>query len=132
MSTVRRWAADADLFRAAIGTKAVLRDAGEKLSLNVVGELEAEGIVEVVVAIANVARVGPGRLGVEGRAAGVAGSRLGVGGGEPGRRRMVVGSVVVVARLNGAQRNVGRETVALVWRNFERSGAVSQQRPPAV
>lgn len=35
---------------------------------------------------------------------------------------VVMGGVVVLARLDGAQRYVGRETAALVWRNFERSG----------
>ena len=42
------------------------------------------------------------------------------------------GRVGVLARLDGAQRNVGRETVALVWMNFGGSGPVLQRRPPAV
>ncbi len=133
MATVWRWTADADLFGATIGTLAMLGDGGEELGLNVAGELETDGVVEVVVAIANIARVGPGRLGVGGRAAGAAGSRSSVGGGgEPRRRLVMVGSDVVLARLDGAQRNVGRETAALVWMNFERLGPVSRQRPPAV
>lgn len=77
---MRRGRADADLFGAAIGTLAVLGDGGEELSLDVVGELEPDGVVEVVVAIANVAGVGPGRLGVGGRGADVAGDRAGIGG----------------------------------------------------
>lgn len=128
----RRGAVDADLFGAAGRALLALGDAGEQLVLDIVGELEPDGVVEVVVAIANVARVGPGRLGVGGRTAWVGGSRAMVGGLWEGRGLRMPGRVGVLARLDGAQRNVGRETAALVWMNFGGSGPVLQRRPPAV
>lgn len=136
MSAIGRGTSDADLFGGAVGSLTMLGNGSEELGLDIFGELEADGVVEVVVAIANVARVGPGRLRLGGRTAEMSVGRTGDGGGGEPRGRVAVvlgvGSVAIVSRLDGTQRDIGRETTAPVWKNFERSGPVSQQRPPAV
>lgn len=97
-------------------------DAVEELLLNVVGELEAEGVVLVALLLANVASVGPGRLGVGVGADGK--TRVVVGGVTAGGQQrslrvcvadvvavvVAVVAVVVGTEWQGAERNVGRET----------------------
>lgn len=117
-----------------------LGNAGKEFLLDIFGQLETNGVVVVVELLANVTGIGPGavrgRGGAEGGAAAVglgmarSASRGGRGREQRGRLGAVVTGVVIVAvavvvvvvgtRRKSAERNVGRETVAVVGRNFGR------------
>ena len=115
-------------------------NAGEEFLFNVLGELEADGIVVVAELLANVSRVGPRAVGGGGRGRrgtacrvvrATGGCSRGGGRGEAGEQRVGLGAVVVAVVTvvvvvvagscrKSAERNVGRETASAVGRNFGR------------